>query len=429
MLQKAYEMGISTLQPTAENMRRLGLSVTLGGGEVRLVDLASAYSAFANGGIKREPVAILKVEDNKGNVLEEHKNAPGDRVLSEEVAFIISDILADNNARLITFGERNGLIVSNYKVAVKTGTSNDKRDNWAIGWNPSVLVGTWVGNNDNSAMKKVASGISGATPIWREIISEALKTRPKKDFIVPAGVVSAEVDSVSGYRSHDGFPSRMEYFVKGTEPAGEDPIHTKLKLCSGQNKLATPALVSRGQYEQKEFFVFKEEDPISKDGKNRWQEAILSWMNSETDPRYHPPSEYCQGDMIEVAIDSPAHESSVAETFLVKLKTNSLKKITEVKVYADGELKKTFTERPYEVELTLTTGTHVIKATAKDEDGNFAEREARIGINVPWNWQPSPTPTPTSLPTITPSPFPTLIPTLSPPTGTPTLTPSPHPGD
>ncbi|MBU3935041.1 penicillin-binding protein, partial [Patescibacteria group bacterium] len=130
MLQQAYDMGISTFEPTTENMRRFGLAVTLGGAEVTMLDLATAYSSFANGGKKTEIVGILKVEDNEGRVLEEFKAIEGRSVMSPQEAFLISNILADNGARSLTFGQQNGLIVPNYQVAVKTGTTNDKRDNW-----------------------------------------------------------------------------------------------------------------------------------------------------------------------------------------------------------------------------------------------------------------------------------------------------------
>jgi len=417
MLQKAHEMGITSLEPTKENLSRLGLSVTLGGGEVKLLELASAYTAFANNGFRQEPVGILKVEDRDGKVLEVTKVDKGRRVISSGAAFIISDILSDNNARLIAFGSNSSLNIPNQKIAVKTGTTNDRRDNWTVGWTPSILVGVWVGNNDNSSMNYLVSGISGAAPIWRRIILKGLKSRPRKEFIVPSEVVKAEVDSVSGYRSHDSFPARMEYFLKGTEPAGRDPIHVKLKLCPGQNKLATPVQVGRGEYEEKEFFIFKEEDPVSQDGKNRWQEGVLAWTSQQEDSRYHPPTEYCEGEgLVEVTIDLPAHESTVENTFLIKVKTSSVKKIVEVKIYLDGEEKKVFSGKPYEFNLTLPDGTYTIKATARDEDNNVGEREVRIGVNLPWDWQPSPTPAPTVTPepTNTPTPVPTTTPILSP---------------
>lgn len=409
VLKMAEDMGISTLAPSKENLSRLGLSVTLGGGEIKPLELAIAYCAFANGGFKKQPVSILKIENRDGKKMWEYKDEGSEEVLSKGEAFLVSDILSDNSARLITFGERNGLIVSNREVAVKTGTTNDKRDNWAIGWTPNILVLSWVGNNDNSPMKQVASGVSGATPIWRRAITVAIEMYGYREFQVPGDVVTMEIDSTSGYRAHDGYPARLEYFIKGTELSGDDPVHTKLKICQSSGKLATPPQVASGAYEEKEFFTFKEEDFVSTDGKNRWQEGILKWISGHDDPRYHPPSDYCEeGGVIEVAIDSPIHESTVSNDFPVVVKAKGLKRIIEVKVFINNEQRKTFTEKPYEIDLNLTNGTYTVKAVAKDEDGKTAEREAKIGVNLPWNWQPSPTPT------LAPIPTPTLVPTLAP---------------
>ena len=135
---------------------------------------------------------------------------------------------------------------------MKTGTTNDRRDNWTVGGNSQALVGVWVGNNDNTPMLNVASGVSGASPIWRRLIQETLKDKPDVGFNPPSGVVSAAVDTFSGYRANDGFPSRSEWFIKGTEP-GEDPVHIKIKVCKSEGKLASPSDVAAGNYEEKEF--------------------------------------------------------------------------------------------------------------------------------------------------------------------------------
>ncbi len=409
MLTTGYEMGLSTLEPTKENLRRLGLSVTLGGGEVRLLELAQAYSAFANSGYRVDPISILKVEDNDGRVLEETKPAAGKRVLNEAEAFIISHILSDNSARLLTFGENSALVVPGRQVAVKTGTTNDKRDNWTIGWTPQVVAGVWVGNNDNTEMTQVASGVSGAAPIWRRVIMAALKDKPNIGFATPTGVITAEVDLVSGYRAHDGFPSRTEYFIQGTEPTGEDPIHAKLKLCRGQDKLATPAQVARGDYEEKEYFVFKEEDPLSGDGINRWQEGINQWLTGQSDSRYHPPTEYC-GDVeeLEVTIDEPANESKIdSNEVRVKGKIISKNTVKEIKILINGETKETIeNSSKFDKIFTLDKGTYTIKVWAKDEKDKTADREAKIGVKVPWDWQPSPTPSPSPSPSPSSSPSP-----------------------
>lgn len=418
MLTTAYEMGFSTLEPTGENMRRLGLSVTLGGGEVSLLDMATAYSAFANTGLKVEPVAVLKVTDKDGNILEEFRPLPGRRVLSEGEAFIISNILSDNEARKMTFGENSLLKFTDRQMAVKTGTTNDKRDNWTIGWTSQVIVGTWVGNNDNTPMKSVVSGISGAAPIWRKIILEYLKDKPVENLVTPSEIVTADVDSVSGYRSHDGFPQRTEFFIRGTDPSGEDPVHLKLKICKSEKKLATLVDIARGDYDEKEYFIFKENDPFAEQGKeNRWQKGIDNWLAKQTDEKFHPPTEYCNtSDQVFVKFDSPNDQSQMGSKFTVKIAPVSANDIVKVSLYVNGELKYTLTP-PYEVDLTLSDGKYTLKAEAQDSKGNSGGQEIRIGVNLPWDWSPTPTPLPpTPTPTLsaTPTPTPTLIATPSP---------------
>lgn len=392
MLSTGFDMGITTLEPSRENMSRFGLSATLGGGEVRLLDITSAYGAFANGGLKYEPISILKVEDSKGKVLEEYKEEKGKRVLSEGEAFIISDILSDNNARSDVFGTNSFLNISGKTIAVKTGTTNDQRDNWAIGWTPQVVVGAWVGNNDNTPMKKVASGVSGATPIWRKIITEALGGKPNVGFKIPDGVVQLEVDKVSGFRAHDGFASRNEYFVKGTEPYSDDPIHANLKLCKGEGKLATPSQVSANDYETKEFYVLKEEDPTAlSGGENLWQKGIIEWVSTQTDEKFRPPSDYCgSGNPLNVEFLSPRDHDQVANDFEVRVDAKSTGDITEVELQMDTGEKFLLTSKPWKKTFTgVKDGVHTLAATAKDDKGNKSDRKITIGVNVAWD---APTP-------------------------------------
>lgn len=295
MLNTAYTMGISTLAPTNENIKQFGLSLTLGGGEVYPLELASAYAAFANGGYHVNPVAILKITDVQGKVLYEKKEmADKKQVISPEVAFIVSHMLLDNNARLITFGENSFLNIRGKTVAVKTGTTDDKRDNWTIGWTPSVLVATWVGNNDNTPMGNVASGVTGAAPIWRRIILEALKGKPTEDFKQPDTVTAVTIDALGGGLPVDGQPTRVEYFIKGTEPQGPGAIYKQIKVSKADNnKLASDSEISNNQYDIKKFIVFAESDPFSGDGKNHWQEGIDAWLNEahKDDALYRPPTE------------------------------------------------------------------------------------------------------------------------------------------
>jgi len=396
-LDTAYELGITSLEPTEETLSRVGLSLTLGGGEVKLLELTGAYGAFMNGGYKVEPVAILKIEDYAGNTLEEVEPKKGPRVLSPEHAFIIADILSDNQARSATFGLNSLLNIPNKKIAVKTGTTNDLRDNWAVGGNSQAVVGVWVGNNDNSKMKAVASGVSGASPIWRRVVLSALEGKPDTKFEVPEGVVTAMVDQLSGYKEHDGFPARTEYFVKGTEP-GEDTVHVMLPVCKGQNdKLASPPDVSRGNFDKKEFFVFNEQDPTSEPGGiNRWMEGINKWLETQSDSRYRPPTEYCgSGNSAPINIDfiEPKDQNSnLNNEFKVRFVIDFLSEIKEAWLEVDGVRVRTFTSPPYEYDLNLSTGVHKLRAAARDSENNESERVITVGVKTQWDASPSPTP-------------------------------------
>lgn len=398
MLKTAYDMGLSTLEPTDANMRRFGLAVTLGGGEVKLLDMTAAYAAFANGGLRYDPVSILKVEDAKGKVLEEYKPQNGRKVLNPGEAFIISSILSDNQARAEVFGINSSLNIPGRTFAAKTGTTNDLRDNWTVGWNPQIVVGVWVGNNDNSQMKRLASGISGAAPIWRRIVMEGLRDKPNVSFEVPDDVVTEEVDVISGYKAHDGFPSRQEYFMKGTEPAREDTVHAKLKVCKGEGRLATPSQVAGNDYEEKEYFVFKEEDPFAgSGGENQWQKGILGWLGTQSDSRYHPPSDYCgSANPVNVEFVSPRDREQVnSSSFEVRIDPRSTSEIVQVEIELDGSKQQTLTSAPWRIILNnVSTGVHTLRAKAKDKDGKESDRRITIGVNVPWNYSASPSPTP-----------------------------------
>ena len=398
MLEVAYDMGFSTLKPTKEVLDRVGLSVALGGGEVKLLELADAYAAFANGGKRVETVAILEVTDSEGKILEEWSSvgAGGKQVISPEEAFVISSILSDPKAREITFGPRSAINIAGRTIAVKTGTTNDKRDNWTVGWTPSVMVGVWVGNNDNSPMKEVASGVTGAAPIWRRIILAALKDKGDEGFVAPAGMVTMDIDKVSGYRAHDGFEARQEYFVKGTEPTGDDPIHKKVKVCKGEGKLATPADIANGNYDEKEFFYFKEEDPFGVAGVNKWQEGILDWLKDQADSRYHPPTDYCGSvNQIVVSIQEPGDRSQVnGNDVKVRADIAGSNKITKVEFKIDGSVKETLSSSPWEKIIYVSDGIHQIEVRAEDEKGNSGSKSVEIGVKQPWV-APSPTPTPT----------------------------------
>jgi penicillin-binding protein 1C len=404
-LQTAYDAGINQLAPTQANLDRLGLSMTLGGGEVTLLDLTDGYSIFMNGGYRVNPVSILKVTDSNGNILEENKPQKVNSVITKEQSFLIADILSDNNARSATFGLNSYLNIPGRSVAVKTGTTNDKRDNWTVGGNDQALVGVWVGNNDNSPMQQVASGVTGASPIWNKIIQRVLKNKQNIKFQAPSGIIKEDVDIVSGYKSHDNFPNRSEYFVKGTEPIGADVVHVNLKVCKTDNKLATPSNIAANDFNTQEYYQFKEEDPTAAPGgENKWQQGILDWLNTQTDNKYHPPTAYCgSGNPLNVDFNSPRdHDGSLSNSFDIKVTASSTSNITEVSFYIDGTQIGTVTSLPYQINSgNLSSGNHSIRALAKDSSGNQSDRTIAVGVAVPWN-SPSPSPSPSVSPTATP---------------------------
>lgn len=273
-MKKAYDMGIRNWEPTTENKKEVGLSLVLGGRGASLMDQITAYSVFANKGVKQDPVIILKVTDTQGKILYEHKKKEGRQVLSPEIAFLISHLLLDNNAREMEFGTQSWLVVPGKTVSVKTGTTDEKRDNWAIGYTPSIVVGIWVGNSDNSPMNAaIASGMTGASPIWNKIMTFVLKNKPDEQPFKPENIIAVQVDSYAGGLPHGGQGIRSEYFIKGTEPTSESFIY---KSKDGQN-----------------YLVFREEDPVSVDGINHWQKGINEWLDIEhkDDRMYHPPDE------------------------------------------------------------------------------------------------------------------------------------------
>ncbi|NCP47315.1 hypothetical protein AUJ42_00930 [Candidatus Collierbacteria bacterium CG1_02_44_10] len=401
VLQQGYKMGLTSLEPTKETMARVGLSMALGGAEVRLLDLASAYSSFSNGGFRIEPVAILKIEDSNGRIIFENKQVKAERVVDEKVSFLINSILSDNNARLVTFGPNSYLNLGARAVAVKTGTTNDLRDNWTVGWSKDFIVGVWVGNNDNEKMKNVASGVSGAAPIWRRQTLDMLAIKPDRPFSPPDGVMQIEVDKISGYPAHDGYGSYPEWFINGSVPTGPDPIHTKVKLCKNDpTRLADMVSVSQGNYDEKEYVVIREDDPLT--NKSLWQKAIDDWIVKQNNPLYTVPSETCDASSsMDIQITTPTdHSRSDGDEITVRFSVVADKPIVEAKIFLDGNLETTITDGVYIKKIRVSTGQHSMKITARNNEGKEESKTNDFAVNVDYI---SPTPSPTLSPTPTPT--------------------------
>ncbi|MCX8009171.1 MAG: penicillin-binding transpeptidase domain-containing protein, partial [Patescibacteria group bacterium] len=205
MIEQGKAMGIDTWT----ERERFGLSLTLGGGEVRMTDMAEVYGTLANLGKRVDLNPILSITDYKGKLIEKKSVSPIS-VLSPETSWIVTHILSDNWARSQAFGSNSKLVIPGKTVAVKTGTTNEKRDNWAIGYTPSYVVSVWVGNNDNTPMHPhLTSGVTGAAPIWHDIMQELLKDKQDEIFPKPEGVVAIPC-----------YSNRTEYFIRGTELKG-----------------------------------------------------------------------------------------------------------------------------------------------------------------------------------------------------------------
>lgn len=183
-LETARRLGITTL---TEGVGYYGLPLVLGGGEVTLLEMVGAYSVFANDGVRHQPVSVLKIEAADGTVLEEHEEAEGERVLDAEVARTTNSVLADNAARTPAFGENSSLYFPGNEVAAKTGTTNDYRDAWVIGYTPNIAIGAWAGNNNNTPMSKKVAGFIVA-PLWNEVMRFALNHGEHPGFTAPPEV-------------------------------------------------------------------------------------------------------------------------------------------------------------------------------------------------------------------------------------------------
>lgn len=264
VIRLAHRLGIDTLETG-----QFGLALTLGGGEVTLMDMTYAYSVFANSGVmagqgvpvdvqkpgfrQLDPAVILRIEDASGKVLYSYE-APGTQpILSPELAYLINDILSDNNARAAAFGRDNPLYLPGRPAAAKTGTTNDFRDNWTIGYTPQLAIGVWVGNADNTPMKGV-SGLTGAAPIWHALMTYASQSLPLQGWTQPAGIQRVKVCESSGLLPTQYCPkTREEIFLQGTAPTTPDNQWQPVMINRETGKRATactpPELVETRVYQ------------------------------------------------------------------------------------------------------------------------------------------------------------------------------------
>ncbi len=309
-------LGITTLEDPA----RIGPAVALGSNEVRLLDLTAAYGVIANGGRRVVPTAILCIRDSQGLIVEQLGDGCsrrvaedphaiprvlGERVLSEGVAYLMTSILSDADARSTGFGEAGAVLeLDGRPAAVKTGTTEDTRDALTIGFTPQLVVGVWVGNSDGHPMDDV-SGVTGAAPIWRRFVLAALDARPVLDWTRPPGVVEREVDALSGFLPSAFTPqTRTEVFLSGTAPTQRDMLHQPFRVHLPTGLLAAPSSPPAEVAERVFVILPKEADT--------WQRR-----QPVDSPLALPPDEFAiaatpdQGRFERAALSFPAERQSV----------------------------------------------------------------------------------------------------------------------
>jgi penicillin-binding protein 1C len=455
-IRRANEVGIASLQDngclTVGKPSDYWLALTLGGGEVSPLEMASLYATLANNGHRNAPVAIARIEDLSGNVIYQHTPEP-QQVMRAEHAYLINDILADDAGRLPAYGAGNRLEFSDRRVAVKTGTSgtdaNDVRDGWTIGHTPQLAVAVWTGRTDNQPMAQSASGYQVASPIWRTFMERALAGLSAVDFPRPEGIVQAEVCADSGTRPSPDCPAdrrRWELFASGQPPLG--PEHDFYRRINVDLWTGLEASEFCPDAVEEQFFVVIEDE-----GGRRWVEETASGRQWATQrnitfeerpgdayPRLRqPPTEACTLDTPRprVRLTAPTSGQTVTGELILYGEVNApnfrgyqveygigldpqgwglVQERAPAPVEA-GQVARWDTTQVEDREYTL----RVIIYGPPNRDGDEIQFEYRVAIQVH-----NPTPTPTETPTPTDTPTPTETPTAS-PTPTETATPSQTP--
>lgn len=384
MIDLAEKMGISTFT----DRDRYGLALTLGGGETRLLELTGAFSVFAAEGMYNKPTPIIEVLDSNGKVIYKAQQQ-STRALDEGTAFLISDILSDNGARSDVFGSNSLLNIPGHTVAAKTGTTDDKRDNYAMGYTPFVVVGVWVGNSNNEKMNPyIASGISGASPIWNTFMKEYLKNKEDQKFNIPSNVEKFEVDRLTGGLPYDDFEKRSEWFVKGTEPTARSDWFQRLEICEIDGRIANEGCKDAGKTDEESFVRITA--PYSE-----WQPAVDAWVKEKykDDDKFFPPlmvsklefdgDSVSNKDDVNVEIVGVKDGQSVPLKFRLNVEISAYNDIKVVRIYMDDNKVAEDDSSPYGYNFELSAsdiGSHEFKATVTDEDGN--KGEAKIRLNV-----------------------------------------------
>jgi len=365
-----------------------GLSLVLGGGEVTLLEHVSAFGVFANQGVLNKPVTILQVEDNKNEVLFTWKNKKGEKVISEDVANTISNVLIDDGARAYAFGAGGILTLKGRQVAAKTGTTNGYVDGWTVGYTPSLVAGVWAGNTDNKPMKQGFGGSRVAAPIWNAFMLESLKPTAAEAF-PPMPEIKTDKAVLNGQ-------------------TGGSILVKINKLTGRKASSSTPEhLIVERQFIQPHsilHYVNKEDpqgsepnDPTTDPQYQIWEEAIQSWIKrkQEKDPEWQvsfgePPTETDDEYSLELIPSLEIVYPAQGTVFLTRqidtdIRVSAPRGISQVVYKIDGVAVDTVRTHPFNLNITannLVSGPHVLEVTAEDDIGNRAINEVTFVIDA-----------------------------------------------
>ncbi len=409
-----------------------GLSLTLGGGDVSLLDMTAAYAVLANGGQRMPPISILKITDFAGNLIYEYQPQSGGQVIRAEHAYLISSILSDNEARNFTFGRNSALHLS-FPVAAKTGTTNDIRDNWTMGYTPDLVTGVWVGNADYTPMIN-SSGLSGAAPIWSQFMEFGvpyLTQGAPTAFNRPTGIVEKLVCSISGTepsRSCGNSYTEVFAFDQPPLPAAQDLVRRiKLDLWTGLEASAA----CKGPTDEE--LVLNVTD--------KWARAWLGtedgrfWLEDRGLPRkpYYAPERECRADDPQPILELQLEEGQVITDSLLEIKGSAAaaegfkKWALEYGAGAEPAAWSVLAESDKPIKngtlyaWDLSSAPVGIVSLRLTLMGEKAQVQKRVRLNLDLYIPPPPSPYPSDTPEPTLTPFPTEIPAteIIPPTETP----------
>lgn len=400
-LNTAQDMGIETLKDRS----RYGLSLVLGGGEVKLLEHTAAFSVFANEGVKNPLNVILKIEDSKGKILEEYKEKQI-MVLEPQITRTISSVLSDEENRAPIFGSKSKLYIEGIPVAAKTGTTQEYRDGWTMGYTPSLAVGVWAGNNDNTPMKYGADGVYVAAPMWNEFIKQAYAK--KQEIRLAARQAKSNNQETKNYFDLPEQPESFnppELIVANKDVLnGNFATAIKVKIDKASGKLATemtpPNMVEERNYFQVHSILYflDKDDPLSENNGrsdpqfNNWEQPILEWLKSpERVGLYNQPlpQEYDNIHTSEnqptIYVSSPYDNQLISDNVLkIEAEASARPGVEKVEFFLDDDLIGVKYSRPYSLNFALSPdleeGEHTVEVRVFDVLGNFNFKKIKIDL-------------------------------------------------